>query len=311
MQRFHKILYVNEPAGEKQALLRAIRLAEANNAQLTIVTISEELPRSMDNLSKSFLKIQKEQIRTMLRDAPTKGLSIETRHLMGTPFLEIIKEVMDEGHDLVIKPAEGHKRFHSMLFGTTDLHLIRKCPCPVWIIKPHQGKKYSRIIAAVDPDPGQKANAELNKNIMDLATALAKKEGSKLHIVHCWHLANEGLLRKGQRALLQSSDLEKLLSNTRKTHKNWLAEMLGNYDLKDLNAKVHLLKGDAGEKIPELAEKKNVDLIIMGTVERTGIPGFFIGNTAERTLTSVDCSVLAVKPQGFLTPVQAERLSKN
>ena len=102
MQRFHKILYVNEPAGEKQALLRAIRLAEANNAQLTIVTISEELPRSMDNLSKSFLKIQQEQTRTMLQDAPTNGLSIETRHLIGTPFLEIIKEVMDEGNDLVI-----------------------------------------------------------------------------------------------------------------------------------------------------------------------------------------------------------------
>ena len=27
MQRFHKILYVNEPAGEKKALLRAIRFS--------------------------------------------------------------------------------------------------------------------------------------------------------------------------------------------------------------------------------------------------------------------------------------------
>ena len=95
MQRFHKILYVNEPAGEKQALLRAIRLAEANNAQLTIVTISEELPRSMDNLSKSFLKIQQEKTRTMLKDAQTNVISIETRHLIGTPFLEIIKYLMD------------------------------------------------------------------------------------------------------------------------------------------------------------------------------------------------------------------------
>lgn len=311
MQRFRKILFVNEPAGNKPALVRAISLAQANQAQLNIVSISEELPRSMDNLSKSFLKIRKQQIRDMLQDAPIKGLSIETQHLMGTPFLEIIKEVAEGGHDLVIKPAEGHQGLHSVLFGTTDLHLMRKCPCPVWVVKPNQRKKYARILAAVDPDPSEKANAALNKDILDLATSLAKNEGSKLHIVHCWHLANEGLLRKGRRALLQSADLEKLLENTRKTHKKRLRELLDNYNMKGVTAKVHLLKGDAGEKISALATDKNVDLIIMGTVEHTGIPGFFIGNTAEKTLSSVNCSVLALKPQGFSTPVEVKRPSKN
>jgi len=308
MQRFRKILFVDEPAGTKPAILRAIRLARANEAQLTIATVSEELTRSMDNLAKSFLQIRQQEIRTMLNDLPTKGLSIETRHLTGTPFLEIIREVSKGGYDLVIKPAEGHKRFHSMLLGTTDMHLMRKCPCPVWVIKPNQRKKYTRILAAVDPDPSEKANVELNKHILDLATAMAKKDGGKLHIVHCWHLANEGLLRRG-RALLKSSNLEKLLRNKRQKHKEWLAGMLDNYDLKGLTAKVHLLKGDAGDVIPALALKKDVDLIIMGTVEHTGIPGFFIGNTAERTLSSVDCSVLAVKPQGFSTPVEVEHPS--
>jgi len=308
MQRFRKILFVDEPAGIKPALLRAIRLARANEAQLTIATVSEELTRSMDNLAKSFLQIRQQEIRTMLNDLPTKGLSIETRHLTGTPFLEIIREVSKGGYDLVIKPAEGHKRFHSMLLGTTDMHLMRKCPCPVWVIKPNQRKKYTRILAAVDPDPSEKANVELNKHILDLATAMAKKDGGKLHIVHCWHLANEGLLRRG-RALLKSSNLEKLLRNNRQEHKEWLAGMLDNYDLKGLTAKVHLLKGDAGDIIPALALKKDVDLIIMGTVEHTGIPGLFIGNTAERTLSSVDCSVLAVKPQGFSTPVEVEHPS--
>ena len=43
----------------------------------------------------------------------------------------------------------------------------------------------------------------------------------------------------------------------------------------------------------------------MGTVGRTGIPGFFIGNTAEGILTQVNCSVLTVKPVGFESPVKA------
>ncbi|MDJ0891306.1 MAG: universal stress protein, partial [Gammaproteobacteria bacterium] len=40
------------------------------------------------------------------------------------------------------------------------------------------------------------------------------------------------------------------------------------------------------------------------TVGRTGIPGFFIGNTAENLLSQVECSVLTVKPSGFVTPVE-------
>ncbi len=41
----------------------------------------------------------------------------------------------------------------------------------------------------------------------------------------------------------------------------------------------------------------------MGTVCRTGIPGLIIGNTAERVLDSVKCSVLTVKPAGFVSPI--------
>jgi nucleotide-binding universal stress UspA family protein len=44
----------------------------------------------------------------------------------------------------------------------------------------------------------------------------------------------------------------------------------------------------------------------MGTVARIGIPGFIMGNTAETILNHIDCSVLAVKPPGFATPVTLE-----
>ena len=66
---------------------------------------------------------------------------------------------------------------------------------------------------------------------------------------------------------------------------------------------VHLLKGHARDVIPKFAAKQRVELIVMGTVGRTGIPGVIIGNTAEAILNQVECSVIAVKPPGFETPV--------
>jgi nucleotide-binding universal stress UspA family protein len=66
---------------------------------------------------------------------------------------------------------------------------------------------------------------------------------------------------------------------------------------------VHFLEGDAYEIIPRLAEEKKIDLVIMGTIARTGLPGFFMGNTAESILNQLKCSVLAIKPEGFVSPV--------
>ena len=116
-----------------------------------------------------------------------EGLDIKSRLLRGAPFLEIIKELVRGGHDLVIKPAEGRGGVSSLLFGSTDLHLLRKCPCPVWIIKPTKRKKHARILAAVDPDPGEKANAEFNTLILDLATSLAQREQRAAHSARLEH----------------------------------------------------------------------------------------------------------------------------
>lgn len=40
------------------------------------------------------------------------------------------------------------------------------------------------------------------------------------------------------------------------------------------------------------------ELVVMGTAARTGLPRFFMGNTAESILSQLVCSVLAVKTAG-------------
>ncbi len=58
--------------------------------------------------------------------------------------------------------------------------------------------------------------------------------------------------------------------------------------------------------IPEFVNKNGVDLIVMGTVARAGAAGLMVGNTAERILNSIQCSVLALKPDGFISPITLE-----
>jgi nucleotide-binding universal stress UspA family protein len=66
-----------------------------------------------------------------------------------------------------------------------------------------------------------------------------------------------------------------------------------------------LERGAVRPVIAEQVSALNADILIMGTIARTGVPGFIIGNTAEDILNSVDCPVVTVKPPGYVSPIQA------
>ena len=75
------------------------------------------------------------------------------------------------------------------------MHILRKCPCPVWIDHPNSAHPYANILVAVDPV--ESSSDKLNYLIMDLASSLAEKESAHLHVVHAWRLTGETMLRSG------------------------------------------------------------------------------------------------------------------
>jgi len=233
------------------------------------------------------------------------GIQVNGKTMYGTPFLEIIQEVLRSQHDLVMITADGRGGLKEMLFGNTTMHLMRKCPCPVWVIKPGQIKRFNRILAAVDLVPDDMVRIALNTKIMELSTSLARLGQSELVIVHAWTMFGESALRSG-RSGISNEAVERLLRETQDAHRQWLIELLQQHPLEGLKCEVYLLKGEAGTLIPELARAKAIDLIVMGTVSRAGIAGLLIGNTAEKVLHRVDCSMLTVKPEGFITPVKLD-----
>jgi universal stress protein E len=214
-------------------------------------------------------------------------------------FLEIIRDVIKEKRDLVITTAEGTTGLTDRLFGSTSLNLMRKCPCPILVMKPARRKRFTKIMAAIDPDPEDVVRSELNGTILELASSLATLDEAELHVAHAWTFHGEHLLRRpGQ---VPEAEIQVIVQQEADRHQAMLDALIAKHTTG--NAQVHMLKGTAESVITELARKKKVDLLVMGTVCRTGIPGFFIGNAAETILGQVDCSVLTVKPKGFQSPV--------
>ncbi|MBC7965063.1 MAG: universal stress protein [Fuerstia sp.] len=69
---------------------------------------------------------------------------------------------------------------------------------------------------------------------------------------------------------------------------------------------IRVISGAPEPAIMELIEQESIDLLIMGTIGRAGIRGVLTGNSVERLLPRLQCSLLAVKPDDFQCPVDPE-----
>ncbi len=322
MKRFKSILFIYDTESQHASLLkRAVTLAENNQADLTIFRVLN-LPNDSllpdkspyDKLKQSLTKEWEAQLAGIVANIPA-SVSISGKILFDGVFPQVIREVLRDGYDLVMKSAEENHGFKNRIFGSTDMHLLRKCPCPVWIMNPSEKIKYQKILAAVDIEPSHDTEkmSSLNRQILELATSLAISEFSELHIIHAWTAPGESAL-KNQRYGIDELEVEEWIEQHRVMHESWVNELLKNLSkiisketMEFLNPQVHIIKGKSHEIIPNLVNEKMVDLVVMGTVARTGISGLIIGNTAESVLNNIECSVLAVKPSNFVTPVTVKR----
>jgi universal stress protein E len=304
MERFKNILFASfSGKANLEALERANRLAMTNQAKITLVRVIEELPFAVSYfLSKNRQAEFQEDTRALAQgelDNLAKdidpSLNVETRVLIGKPFIELIRAVLAHSHDLIIKPQ------HPTFLDSTDMHLLRKCPCPVLVIKPNQRKLFEKVLIAVDPDPSDPGRLKLHQDLLTLGISLAKRENGMVEVVHAWDLDGESILRR-PRFNMSEKEIQTLADDVQLNRQQWLHELLKPYDVSNL--KVTLTKGEPGPSLVELIEKRKPDIVVMGTVARTGIPGLLIGNTAEFVLGRIRCSVLTIKPQGFKTPVE-------
>jgi len=302
MKRFSNILLVaglDDGPFPGHLFDRALALTRRNAAKLTLIDVVPKLDLVPEVLPHEVLELtlrgRRESLIRLAESAREQGLEVETALAAGTPFLEITRRVQQFGHDLVITDGgRGHDVGRAM--DSTTMHLMRKCPCAVWVARPTRSDRYQRILAAVDPDPTDAERDSLNRTIMELAVSIAKLEASELHVVHAWQ--QYGLPVGSSAEVWQQWQEAACAEVNRRFH-----EFLSEYPLSS-DSQVHLVAGKPAHSISRLAHKEQIDLLVMGTVCRTGIRGFFIGNTAEGILRWVDCSLLTVKPEGFVSPIQ-------
>jgi len=311
MQKFYNILFVSHGVtDEAEALTQALSLARNNKGALKALVVCPEFPKEMASYKGKYETSLKEQLEKSIRatrevvkvseaDVPVK-IEVESGDM---PSVRIIRHVLKDAHDLVVKAAElkeGDKGFMAM-----DMELLRKCPCPVWLTRPiSRHRDEIKVAVAIDPQSMAPEGHDLSLRLLELSRSLADTCSGELNIISCWDYEFEEYMRHNVWVKVPDDEMIRTVRAAQNDHRAALEGLLKKSGIQG-NLQVHHLRGRADKMIPHYVADKKIDILVMGTVARTGIPGFFIGNTAENIVQKLGCSLLALKPNGFVSPVKA------
>ena len=292
------LVYVNSNSGHQPVIQQAAAVARRTGGQIRIVASVPEVPWHALRLGLSERDARasmdgrtRDRLAALAAPHRRSGLEIEIGLLQGTPFLSVIKEAEDGRHDVILKQAEEATGEGP---GTTALHLARKSPRPVWIVRPEEASGPRRVLAAVDVDPSAPERERLASRVLRFAARLAEATASELHTVYAYEPFPPGPQTRddaGYRAalaVLVGRRVEQALRRAR------------------VAGQTHVVLGEPATAILAEAKRLGAHTLVLASVGRVA-PGFLIGGTAEPVLMRAPCSTLTLKPAGFVTPILALR----
>ena len=307
MKRFKNILYIiDEVSLTRQGSAdKVAELARLNEASVTVMfaeetnfldDLSSRISGRYEELHQELIALHRERLDVFLAHQRWQDIRVQPDYSEADDFIAIIRKVLWKGFDLVIKEASLEQGIDQL-----SMRLVRKCPCPVWVIK-HDSTDFKRILAAVDVGDEYPESAALNRKIIELTHSLAQREGGEAHYLHSWRLEYELMLR-GPRFKVSPEEIFAMKRELFNERQKKLLSLLTDNHISFAERQVHIREGVSSEVIQLAIKELGIDVVVMGSVGRSGIPGLLIGNKAEKLLNSINCTVLTVKPDGFETPV--------
>jgi nucleotide-binding universal stress UspA family protein len=293
---------VDVAAAEQAALEQAVHLARRCGARVKVVDVLPTVPAGVRHFVTPALEaelIDHRRERLAALSAAVGDVPVTTELLRGRPGSALTMEVVQSGHDLLVR-SHGRARPGALPFGAIDMELLRRCPCPVWVSGLRATSSGGlRVLAAVHANPDDAAEQALNASILEWALTLRELGAGHLTVLQAWLPYGASLLEPR----MSRDAFARFVESTRDVEQDALTRLAAGFADRLAGVPLELARGEADDVVAEFVEAHDIDVVVMGTVARTGLAGLIMGNTAERVLRRLRGSVLAVKPPGFASPI--------
>ncbi len=165
------------------------------------------------------------------------------------------------------------------------------------LVKEHAWPAQGNIIAAVNAGSEQEHHKSLNNRVIDKAKQMAAMLNARVHLVNAYPGTPVNIAIE-----IPEFNPQEYNSTMQRHHKDAVKQLAAEHQIPA--EQCHVLEGMPEDVIPKLARQLDAEMVLIGTIGRTGLSAAIIGNTAEHVIDRLDCDVLALKPANFVCPLE-------
>ncbi len=266
-------------AASNWALTRARHLLEQPGLAVTLLRVVECTEARAKDLSFR-VDSRHREARQALAHARSHVLSpsIAARAELrfGDPVTEILREIEDARHDLVVMSTRGRTGFSRFLFGSVTDRVLRSSPVPLLLVRPWmaQGEpaeaaRFERLLVVLD-------GLEPAEEILPWAEDIARTFGSSIHLF--------GGIFGGSTVASRCREAREYLDG-----------LSAALEARGIPSQVHVCKGAVADEALALIREHGLDAVALMTHARSGLALAVYGSVAQRLIRESGVPVLVLR----------------
>lgn len=274
----HLLFATDLGARSDRAQDRALNLALEWNAKLTVVHALDFLDAPNDQPSRPTAEGARARAFRLLRDQFPNNVEVIVSE--GKPADVILRATEERPVDLIITGIAGNEPLAQSIFGSATSALVRRADIPLLVVKKRGLAPYRHVIVASDL-------SEASGPALKMAMRLFDR--SAITLFHVFDMPFSGFVE--DKNLYE----QKLRPGAIEAAREFAARHLGT---EAEGLRIEVTTGDAAVRIADYAAQNDVDLVIAGTLGKSGILGVLLGSVAIALLDEVPCDVMVVPSSG-------------
>jgi nucleotide-binding universal stress UspA family protein len=216
---------------------------------------------------------------------------VETRLCTGIEF-DQIDHIANECDVNVILIGAGRVAEGGQIYlGNTAGRLRRKATRPVWVVKPGTSSTIAKVLCPVD-------FSEASARALRSAIHLTRRFEAELTILT--------VIQSMSSYYDEPLALDEPQDTATQTRLRDFERFLREFDLHEVNWRKEIRRGKPYREILRVAHTTEADLLVMGSVGRTGVSRLLVGGVARKVAQQMPCSIITVRSEDPIRLIEGD-----
>ena len=289
---FNKILVPLDGSELAEAALApAVAIAEAMAADIILLRVAVPLSIKLDpDLYQRVIDSSQNDANAYLKSIQTRALFFSIRPkpetVVGKAAESIIKFAQENEIDLIVMSSHGRSGISRWIYGSVASKVLYQVACAISIIHPQvETELFANKRVLVPLDGSMRAEQALEP-----ALKLAQALSAELILLRVTIMPQSPV-----GPVVGWPGTEAVMNEDEQEARSYLQRVQVSLKNGQVQIHTHIAASSVAESIIDMADKLQVDIIVMSSHGRSGMSRWVFGSVTEKTLRGAHCATLIIR----------------